>query len=120
MSGERHGGLILEVDGLDVAFPAVDGKEDVKFIDDVTFAVGEGERLGLVGESGAGKSLIAHTILGLLREPGRVTAGSIRYKGRDILGLRPKELRDIRGSEIALIPRTPHSHSRRFCELALR
>ncbi|KRT72103.1 MAG: oligopeptide/dipeptide ABC transporter ATP-binding protein-like protein [Candidatus Rokubacteria bacterium CSP1-6] len=71
------------------------------------FTLGEGEVLGLVGESGAGKSTIGRALLRLVPEPGRIVSGAITFKGRDLLGLPEAELRALRGAEITLIPQDP-------------
>jgi peptide/nickel transport system ATP-binding protein len=76
-------------------------------VHDVSFTVATGETLGLVGESGSGKSLTALALLGLVRPPGRITSGSVRFRGRDLLALRESELRAIRGADIALIFQEP-------------
>lgn len=72
-----------------------------------SFTLGEGEVLGLVGESGAGKSTIGRALPRLLPEPGRIVSGAIVFKGRDLLTLPEGELRALRGAEIALIPQDP-------------
>ena len=69
---------------------------------DVEFEMGEGEILGLVGESGSGKSTIALALLRLLDHKGGRVAGKILFHGRDLLHLRSREMRQIRGREIAL------------------
>jgi oligopeptide/dipeptide ABC transporter ATP-binding protein len=66
-----------------------------------------GEILGLVGESGAGKSTVGRAVVGLLPETGRVEAGAIRLHGRDLVGLSAAETRRLRGAEVALIPQDP-------------
>jgi ABC-type dipeptide/oligopeptide/nickel transport system ATPase component len=76
-------------------------------VDDVSFDVAAGETLGLVGESGSGKSLTALSIMRLVEPPGRIAAGSIRFKGRDLLTLPEAEMRRVRGAEIALIFQEP-------------
>ena len=76
-------------------------------VHDVSFTVAAGETLGLVGESGCGKSLTALAVLGLVRTPGRILGGSVRFRGRDLLSLPEPELGAIRGAEIALIFQEP-------------
>ena len=74
---------------------------------DVELQVGEGEILGLVGRSGEGKSTIALSILGLLGLKGGTCTGEIVFKGRDLLKLNAREIRRVRGKEIALVPQSP-------------
>src|SRR5258708_27112857 len=95
---------ILEIDGLEISYTV--GGCEAKGVDGVSFSIGEGEYLGLVGESGCGKSTIAKAILGILPPGGRVAGGAIRYAGRDLVGLRPAELRRIRWRDIALVPQS--------------
>jgi oligopeptide/dipeptide ABC transporter ATP-binding protein len=83
-------GPLLAVEGLRVHFPVPHGV--VRAVDGVDFALARGETLGLVGESGCGKSTVARTIVGLVQP----TAGSIRYDGREIAGLAPGPLRPFR------------------------
>jgi peptide/nickel transport system ATP-binding protein len=75
----------------------------VHAVGNVDLAIAPGETLGLVGESGCGKSMLGLSILGLLPGGGRITEGSIRLEGRELVGLREKELRRVRGNEIAMI-----------------
>jgi ABC-type glutathione transport system ATPase component len=74
---------------------------------DVRIEIGEGEILGLVGESGSGKSTIALALLRLLEHKGASVAGEILFDGRDLLRLRPREMRQIRGRDIALVLQSP-------------
>jgi len=76
-------------------------------IDDVSLTIGEGEILGVVGESGAGKSLTGSAVIGLLPEPGRIVQGEIHLSGRRIDGLSDEEMRRIRGKEIGAIFQDP-------------
>jgi oligopeptide/dipeptide ABC transporter ATP-binding protein len=98
---------LLHVDHLEAAFFTPGGV--VPLLPRVDLAVAEGEIVGLVGESGCGKSVTALSILGLLRPPGRVTGGRVRFAGRDLLTLPADELRHVRGGEIAMIFQNPRS-----------
>jgi oligopeptide/dipeptide ABC transporter ATP-binding protein len=96
---------ILEVRDLSIDFHGDEGV--VRAVDGVGFAIERGEILGLVGESGAGKTLTAEAILRLIRcPPGRIS-GAILYRGRDLLQLGEAELANIRGQEIAMIFQNP-------------
>jgi oligopeptide/dipeptide ABC transporter ATP-binding protein len=95
---------ILEIDGLEITYTV--GGRQAKAVDGVSFSIGEGEYLGLVGESGCGKSTIAKAILGILPPGGRVAGGAIRYEGRDLVDLSKGELRRIRWRDIALVPQS--------------
>jgi peptide/nickel transport system ATP-binding protein len=96
---------LLRVKGLKTHFFTDDGV--VRAVDDVSFEVGAGETLAVVGESGSGKSVTALSILRLISQPGRIVAGSIVYKGRDLLTLSPSEMQAIRGGEISMIFQEP-------------
>jgi peptide/nickel transport system ATP-binding protein len=76
---------------------------------DVSLTLERGEVRGLVGESGAGKSTIAKALLGILPRTVRVIAGTILFEGRDLLKMPPRQLRDVIGSEISLIPQDPQT-----------
>ncbi len=90
----------LEVAALDVHLPTEDG--DVHAVRGVDFVVEPGEVLAIVGESGSGKSMTSLAILGLLPKTARVT-GSVRFRGRELLGLAEQELRHVRGRSIAMV-----------------
>ena len=96
----------MAVQNLTIAFDTDDGY--FKAVDDVSFQVHPGEVVGLVGESGCGKSV---TALGLLRlvpiPPGRIEAGQIRFQGRDLLALAPSAMRQIRGNRISMVFQEP-------------
>ena len=79
----------------------------VKAVDGVSFAVAAGEILGLVGESGCGKSITGFSILGLVDEPGRIVAGSVRFKGEELTTASEERLRSLRGDRIAMIFQDP-------------
>ena len=96
---------LLEVEDLRVRIPTPRGT--VHAVEGASFAVHPGEALGLVGESGSGKSMTLRAILGLLPAPGEIAGGSVRYAGRDLVRLRAKELRELRGREIAMVFQEP-------------
>ena len=96
---------LLEVRGLRVEFPTRRGT--LVAVDDVSFSIAPGEVLGVVGESGAGKSLTGTAIIGLLEPPGRVAAGEIRLEGERIDNLPPEKMRRIRGRRIGAIFQDP-------------
>ena len=96
---------LLEIRGLQTQFNTFGGL--VKAVDGVSFDVQSGEIVGLVGESGGGKSVIGFSILGLIDPPGRIAGGEIRFNGRDIARLDEREMRSIRGREIAMIFQDP-------------
>ena len=97
---------MLEIDDLRVAFPR--GKHDeIEALRGVSLTLEKGERLGVVGESGAGKSMLAFAILNLVAEPGRVSAGAVRFEGRNLLDLSEREIRGIRGNRISMIFQDP-------------
>ena len=98
-------GPLLAVEHLTTGFD-VDGRF-LPAVIDISFAVSAGETLGLVGESGSGKSLTAFSIMRLVERPGRIEAGRVVYKGRDLRGLTEREMQDVRGGEIALIFQEP-------------
>jgi len=96
---------LLEVKNLRVEFPSRHGT--LLALDDVSFSIQPGEVLGVVGESGAGKSLTGAAIIGLLDPPGRVAGGEIRFEGRRIDNLPYEEMRKLRGRHIGAIFQDP-------------
>ena len=100
------GAPLLEVEGLKTHFFTRDGV--VRAVDGVSFSIDPGETLALVGESGCGKSVTSLSIMRLIASPpGRVVGGSIRFEGRDLLGLSEPEMRKVRGNEISMIFQEP-------------
>ena len=95
----------LEVANLSVAIRGA--ARDYVALDGISFAIARGQTLGLVGESGCGKSLLSLALMGLLPAGVAVTAGSIALAGRELLGVAPAELQQLRGSRIAMIFQEP-------------
>jgi oligopeptide/dipeptide ABC transporter ATP-binding protein len=102
-AGER----LLEVRNLHTSFKTSDGV--VRAVDGVDFHVDRGEILGLVGESGCGKSVTSLSLMGLVASPGKVDAGEVIFDGRDLLTLSAKEMRGLRGDRISMIFQQPTS-----------
>ncbi|MBR0642947.1 ABC transporter ATP-binding protein [Plastoroseomonas hellenica] len=96
---------VLEVEDLRTVFLTDAGV--VRAVDGVSFRVGAGETLGIVGESGSGKSVTALSLLRLLDEQARIVGGTIRFKGQDVLAMRPAELRAWRGDQAAMVFQDP-------------
>ncbi|GFK94790.1 Oligopeptide transport ATP-binding protein OppD [Fundidesulfovibrio magnetotacticus] len=96
---------LLALDGLGVAFDTPLGPAPA--VDSVSFALEKGESLGLVGESGCGKTVLSLAVLGLVPPPGRVTGGRILFEGRDLLTLGPEALRGVRGAGIGMVFQEP-------------
>ncbi len=105
-SGEEMGqSALLKVDNLSVAFKL--RGTTLTAVDGVSFTLDYGQRLGIVGESGAGKSVTGFGILNLVSKPGYISGGSILFEGRDLTKLSEEEMRDIRGNRIAMIFQDP-------------
>ncbi len=96
---------LLEVKNLRTTFFTGDGP--VHAVDNVSFNVRKGEALALVGESGCGKSVTAMSIMRLVAPPGKITGGEIRFKGRNLADLSEKEMRHVRGNDIAMVFQEP-------------
>ena len=99
------GRTVVEVDDLHTEFHL--RSANVKAVDSVSFSVREGECVGLVGESGCGKSTTGLSIMNLLPSVGHITSGSIRLLGRELVGLSEDDLRQVRGDEVAMIFQDP-------------
>ena len=97
---------LIEIKNLSVHFKTMDG--DVKAVNDVSLSIERGETLGLVGETGAGKTTTALAILNLIQSPpGEISQGEILYNGENILDMSTAELQKLRGGEIAMIFQDP-------------
>lgn len=96
---------LLEVRNLKTQFPTRAGL--VRAVDDVSFHIDRGELLGLVGESGCGKSMTALSIMRLIAPPGKIVEGEILFEERDLLKLSNREMRNVRGNDIAMIFQDP-------------
>ena len=96
---------LLEVENLQTHFPTRAGI--VKSVNDVSFSIGEGELLGLVGESGCGKSITALSIMRLIAAPGKIVGGSIKFKGEELTTASDARMREIRGDDISMIFQDP-------------
>ncbi len=96
---------LLSVRNLTVAFPGAGG--DLTVVDRVSLDVRRGDSLGIVGESGCGKTMMALALLGLLPSGGRIAGGSVRLQGRELVGLKPNVHAKLRGTQIGLISQEP-------------
>jgi oligopeptide/dipeptide ABC transporter ATP-binding protein len=104
---ERGETPLLEIKGLVTSFYTRDGV--VRAVDGIDFHVDRGEIMGLVGESGCGKSVTSLSIMRLVARPGRVEAGQVLFDGRDLLAVSDEEMRKIRGDRISMIFQQPTS-----------
>ena len=98
---------LLQVTDLQTHYVSFGGTRVVKAVDRVSFSVNENETLGIVGESGCGKSTTCQSIVGLLPPAARIVGGSIRFRGEELTEKRPREMRQIRGAQIAMILQDP-------------
>lgn len=97
--------MVLEIKNLKSHFFTAKG--EVPAVDGISIRVPAGKIIGIVGESGCGKSMTAMSVMGLLRHPGRIVEGTITLNGRDITHLSPKESSQVRGNEISMIFQEP-------------
>jgi len=96
---------VLEIQHLAITYETLKG--NIPAVQDVSFAIGRGETLGIVGESGCGKSSVAFGIVDFLRRNGKITGGSIRFKGQELRGMPARELRQLCGSQISMVYQDP-------------
>lgn len=96
---------LLSIEGLHVGFTS--GASTRRVLEDVTLSINEGEAVGLVGESGCGKTTVAMAVLGLLTGSGQIEGGRIQFDGRDLGDLVERELREVRGRQIGLVSQEP-------------
>ncbi len=96
---------VMSIQGLTVQFDGPDGPLTV--VDGVSFTLRPGEVLGIVGESGCGKSVTALSLLGLLPENGRISSGHVMLDGRDLTAMTERQLTDVRGSQVAMVFQEP-------------
>ncbi len=92
---------VLEVNDLHVSF----GKSEI--LRGVTFSLDAGQTLGVVGESGCGKSQTGFAVMGMLQSPGKITQGSIKLEGRELVGIPEKQYQEVRGAQIGLVMQDP-------------
>ena len=104
-SESRETGPILEVEHLSIAYET--RKRDVEAVRDVSFRVEAGETVGLVGESGCGKSTIAYGIVNFLGPNGKIVEGNVRFQGEELVGRSQEELKKLRGDRIAMVFQDP-------------
>lgn len=105
MGGSPVTDLLLEVQNLKTRFKTDDGAFFA--VDDVSFSVKKGQTLGIVGESGCGKSVTSLSIMRLIQKPGNIESGKVLFKGQNLLELSDNKMREIRGNEIAMIFQEP-------------
>ena len=98
---------LLEVTDLQAYFHGFKGQRVVKAVDGISFTLNAGETMGLVGESGCGKTTTCHALFRLLPGAGQIVGGSIRFNGEELMEKSPREMREIRGRDIAMILQDP-------------
>src|SRR3954471_10599454 len=105
VEGAEQGTPLLEVKDLTVSFRTQQGL--VRAVAGVSFTINAQEIVSIVGESGCGKTVTLLSVVGLINDPNAVIGGSIKYKGRELIGMPQKDLRHVRGEEIAMIFQDP-------------
>ena len=98
---------LLEIDNLNIRF--ISDQETVNAVRDVSITLSSGEVLGIVGESGAGKSTIGNAIVNLLDAPGEIVKGKVIFEGQNLVGMDDKAMRTIRGKRIGMIFQDPQT-----------
>ena len=98
---------LLEINGLDVSFSS--GQETIYAVRDVSITLNPGEVLGIVGESGAGKSTIGNAIINLIEPPGKIINGEILFQDLNLRNLNDQEMLNIRGHKIGMIFQDPQT-----------
>ena len=106
LTDRDESGFLLRVDGLSVAYARA-GRPTVRVLEQIDFRLASGETLGILGESGCGKTTLALSLVGLLGPGGQIRGGSVVFEGRELLGAPERELEKIRGAQIALIFQEP-------------
>lgn len=101
----QNAARLLDVTDLSVRIPSARGV--VEAVDGVSFGIDRGEVVGIVGESGCGKTMLALSLIHLVRHPGRIVNGKILFAGRDLLALPEREMRKVRGGQIGMIFQDP-------------
>jgi len=96
---------LLSIEGLRTVFPTEAG--ELAAVDGVDLTVRRGQTLGIVGESGCGKSMLSLSVMGLIPPPGRIAAGRVVFDGEDLAGLPPARMRELRGKRIAMVFQEP-------------
>ena len=96
---------LLSIEGLQTTFRTQGG--EIAAVDGVSLGVARGRTLGIVGESGCGKTMLSLSVMRLVPPPGRIAAGRVLFEGQDLLDLPPAAMRDIRGNRIAMIFQEP-------------
>ena len=97
--------MLLEVKNLSVYYYTLAGV--VRGAENVSFSINEGEWITFVGESGSGKSTVAHAVINLVPSPGKIVSGKVIFNGKNLLAMKPEELRQIRGKEISMVFQDP-------------